>query len=171
MSVCNTYIKNNYILTENMRKIWECNVSYFKHCFNNIAVRVNYQDRISFIQKFFMYLQLRISGIISNAPYLLVLDCDMYCNDPTSARQAMCFHLDPEMSKDLGFVQYPQTFYNVSKNDIYDGQTRSAYKVHIYIYMNAQTKLIPNSIINKHFNLVRLGNIFLKYFFLTNLAQ
>lgn len=42
MSVCNTYIKNNYILTENMRKIWECNVSYFKHCFNNIAVRVNY---------------------------------------------------------------------------------------------------------------------------------
>ncbi|KAM7488299.1 hypothetical protein LguiB_025783 [Lonicera macranthoides] len=55
---------------------------------------------------------LRISGIMSNAPYLLVLDCDMYCNDPTSARQAMCFHLDPEMSKGLGFVQYPQTFYN-----------------------------------------------------------
>ncbi|KAK4855993.1 hypothetical protein QYF36_013042 [Acer negundo] len=70
---------------------------------------------------------LRVSGILSNAPYLLVLDCDMYCNDPTSARQAMCFHLDPHLSRSLAFVQYPQIFYNVSKNDIYDGQARSAY--------------------------------------------
>ncbi|CAK9175021.1 unnamed protein product [Ilex paraguariensis] len=71
---------------------------------------------------------LRVSGIMSNAPYILVLDCDMYCNDPTSARQAMCFHLDPKMSPLLSYVQYPQIFYNVSKNDIYDGQSRSAYK-------------------------------------------
>ncbi|CAK9167158.1 unnamed protein product [Ilex paraguariensis] len=71
---------------------------------------------------------LRVSGIISNAPYLLVLDCDMYCNDPTSARQAMCFLLDSQSDPSLAFVQYPQVFYNVSKNDIYDGQSRSAYK-------------------------------------------
>ncbi|XP_057960041.1 cellulose synthase-like protein G2 [Malania oleifera] len=71
---------------------------------------------------------LRVSGIISNGSYFLVLDCDMYCNDPTSARQAMCFHLDPHKSPSLAFVQYPQIFYNVSKNDIYDGQARSAYK-------------------------------------------
>ncbi|KAA8527733.1 hypothetical protein F0562_035398 [Nyssa sinensis] len=71
---------------------------------------------------------LRVSGIMSNGPYLLVLDCDMYCNDPSSARQSMCFHLDPQISPSLAFVQYPQIFYNVSKNDIYDGQARSAYK-------------------------------------------
>ncbi|GFZ10756.1 cellulose synthase-like B3 [Actinidia rufa] len=71
---------------------------------------------------------LRVSGIIRNGPYVLVLDCDMYCNDPTSARQAMCFHLDPHMSRSLAFVQNPQIFYNVSKNDIYDSQSRSAYK-------------------------------------------
>ncbi|OVA05277.1 Cellulose synthase [Macleaya cordata] len=71
---------------------------------------------------------LRVSGIISNAPYILVLDCDMYCNDPTSAKQAMCFHMDPKISPSLAFVQFPQIFYNVSKNDIYDGQARSAYK-------------------------------------------
>ncbi|KAK9288212.1 hypothetical protein L1049_016661 [Liquidambar formosana] len=74
------------------------------------------------------HVELRVSGIISNGPYILVLDCDMYCNDPTSAQQAMCFHLDPHMSPSLAFVQYPQIFYNVSKNDIYDGQARSAYK-------------------------------------------
>ncbi|KAL8104959.1 cellulose synthase-like protein G1 [Apium graveolens] len=71
---------------------------------------------------------LRVSGIMSNAPYIIVLDCDMYCNDPASARQAMCFHLDPQMSRDLSYVQYPQIFYNVSQNDIYDGQARAAYK-------------------------------------------
>nr|UMZ08748.1 cellulose synthase-like M [Panax notoginseng] len=71
---------------------------------------------------------LRVSGIISNFPYVMVLDCDMYCNDPTSAKQAMCFHLDPNMSSELAFVQYPQVFYNVTSNDIYDGQARSAFK-------------------------------------------
>nr|KAJ0206157.1 hypothetical protein LSAT_V11C500254990 [Lactuca sativa] len=71
---------------------------------------------------------LRVSGLLSNAPYMLVLDCDMYCNEPTSAKQAMCFHLDSKLSSSLAFVQYPQIFYNVSQKDIYDGQARSAYK-------------------------------------------
>ncbi|KAL7105421.1 hypothetical protein ACP275_07G043100 [Erythranthe tilingii] len=71
---------------------------------------------------------LRVSGVMSNAPYALVLDCDMYCNDPTSAKQAMCFHLDPKLSDSLSYAQFPQIFYNVSKNDIYDGQARAAYK-------------------------------------------
>ncbi|KAL1825997.1 hypothetical protein ACET3Z_012775 [Daucus carota] len=71
---------------------------------------------------------LRVSGILSNGPYVVVLDCDMYCNDPTSAKQAMCLHLDPNMSSELAFVQFPQVFYNVTKNDIYDGQARSAFK-------------------------------------------
>ncbi|PIN11330.1 Cellulose synthase (UDP-forming) [Handroanthus impetiginosus] len=71
---------------------------------------------------------LRVSGIMSNAPYALVLDCDMYCNDPTSAKQAMCFHLDPKISGSLAYAQFPQVFYNICRNDIYDGQARSAYK-------------------------------------------
>ncbi|KAJ0034367.1 hypothetical protein Pint_24636 [Pistacia integerrima] len=71
---------------------------------------------------------LRVSGVISNSPYILGLDCDMYCNDPTSARQAMCFHLDPKISSTLAYVQFPQKFYNISRHDIYDSQFRSAYK-------------------------------------------
>ncbi|KAL0348982.1 UNVERIFIED_CONTAM: Cellulose synthase-like protein G3 [Sesamum angustifolium] len=67
---------------------------------------------------------LRVSAMISNSPYILVLDCDMYCNDPSSARQAMCLHLDPKFSANLGFVQFPQKFYNISETDIYDGQLR-----------------------------------------------
>ncbi|KAH6796379.1 hypothetical protein C2S51_037365 [Perilla frutescens var. frutescens] len=65
---------------------------------------------------------LRVSGVMSNAPYPLVLDCDMYCNDPTSAKQAMCFHLDPQLSDSLSFVQFPQIFYNTKFQGM-DGQT------------------------------------------------
>ncbi|XP_059632394.1 cellulose synthase-like protein G2 [Cornus florida] len=70
---------------------------------------------------------LRVSGIISNAPYILILDCDMYSNDPTSARQAMCFHLDSKLSPSLAFVQFPQKCDNLTKNDIYDSGLRLVY--------------------------------------------
>ncbi|XP_004495306.1 cellulose synthase-like protein E1 [Cicer arietinum] len=71
----------------------------------------------------------RVSGVISNSPYILVLDCDMFCSEPASARQALCFHLDPKISPSLAFVQFPQKFHNISKNDIYDSQHRATYKV------------------------------------------
>ncbi|KAK6161371.1 hypothetical protein DH2020_004752 [Rehmannia glutinosa] len=67
---------------------------------------------------------IRVSALVSNAPYILVLDCDHYCNDPTSARQAMCFYLDPEISPKLAFVQFPQKFHNISEHDLYDSQLR-----------------------------------------------
>ncbi|KAM5553060.1 cellulose synthase-like protein G2 [Rosa sericea] len=72
---------------------------------------------------------LRVSGVISNSPFILGLDCDTNCNDPSSARQAMCFHLDPKLSPALAFVQFPQKFHNISKKDIYDSQYRSIFKV------------------------------------------
>ncbi|KAI4317977.1 hypothetical protein L6164_025795 [Bauhinia variegata] len=72
---------------------------------------------------------LRVSAVMSNSPYILFLDCDMFCNDSASARQAMCFHLDPKISPSLAFVQFPQKFHNVSKNDIYDSQLRSIFTI------------------------------------------
>ncbi|RWR85698.1 cellulose synthase-like protein G2 [Cinnamomum micranthum f. kanehirae] len=72
---------------------------------------------------------LRVSSLLSNGSYILVLDCDMYSNDPTSAKVAMCFHLDPTLSPSLAFVQFPQMFHNISPNDIYCGQFREVFKV------------------------------------------
>uniref|UniRef100_A0A7N0V6M9 Uncharacterized protein n=1 Tax=Kalanchoe fedtschenkoi TaxID=63787 RepID=A0A7N0V6M9_KALFE len=73
---------------------------------------------------------LRVSGTMSNSPYILVLDCDMYCNDRSSAKQSMCFHLDPKTSQSsFAFVQFPQRFHNISKNDIYDSHLRSTFNV------------------------------------------
>ncbi|KAL8162758.1 hypothetical protein V2J09_014247 [Rumex salicifolius] len=72
---------------------------------------------------------LRVSSVITNAPYVLMLDCDMYSNDPTSARQAMCFHLDPEISPSLAFVQFPQKFHNLTSNDIYGSRIRTTFDI------------------------------------------
>lgn len=60
----------------------------------------------------------------------------MHSNDPSSARQAMCFHLDPKISPSLAFVQFPQRFRNISKNDIYDSALRAVFVVTFsYSYM------------------------------------
>ncbi|CAN6177909.1 unnamed protein product [Urochloa humidicola] len=69
---------------------------------------------------------LRVSGLVSNAPYVLVLDCDMSCNSRGSALEAMCFHLDrsPPAPANLAFVQFPQMFHNLSANDIYTNDLR-----------------------------------------------
>ncbi|KAK4405845.1 Cellulose synthase-like protein E1 [Sesamum angolense] len=73
---------------------------------------------------------LRVSALISNAPYFLVLDCDMYCHDPSSARQAMCIYLDSDqISAQIGWVQFPQKFHNIiSEHDIYDSGHNSDWR-------------------------------------------
>ncbi|WVZ67256.1 hypothetical protein U9M48_016361 [Paspalum notatum var. saurae] len=65
---------------------------------------------------------LRVSGLLTNAPYLLVLDCDMACNTRSSAMEAMCFHLDEQHP--IAFLQFPQMFHNLSANDIYTNDLR-----------------------------------------------
>ncbi|KAG4185356.1 hypothetical protein ERO13_A09G224000v2 [Gossypium hirsutum] len=72
---------------------------------------------------------LRVSTMISNSPYILMLDCDMYCNDPTSTRQAMCYYCDPQTPSSIAFVQFPQTFRNICEDDIYDGEIRNLMKI------------------------------------------
>ncbi|XP_062232170.1 LOW QUALITY PROTEIN: cellulose synthase A catalytic subunit 7 [UDP-forming]-like [Phragmites australis] len=71
---------------------------------------------------------LRVSSLVSNSPYVLVLDCDMNCNSRSSALEAMCFHLHcTPPNKDLAFVQFPQMFHNLSANDIYANELRSIF--------------------------------------------
>ncbi|KAJ1287260.1 hypothetical protein BS78_03G417400 [Paspalum vaginatum] len=68
---------------------------------------------------------LRVSALLTNAPYLLVLDCDMACNTRSSALEAMCFHLDAaDGPGPVAFVQFPQMFHNLSANDIYTNDLR-----------------------------------------------
>ncbi|KAF2316448.1 hypothetical protein GH714_041789 [Hevea brasiliensis] len=60
---------------------------------------------------------IRVSSKISNGPIILNLDCDMYSNNSLSIQDALCFFMDKEKSHDIAFVQYPQHFGNLTKND------------------------------------------------------
>ncbi|XP_006857764.3 cellulose synthase-like protein E6 [Amborella trichopoda] len=68
---------------------------------------------------------IRVSSVISNAPIILNVDCDMYSNDSKSIRDALCFLMDEETGHDIAFVQFPQNFDNMTKNELYDGFLRA----------------------------------------------
>ncbi|KAG9448222.1 hypothetical protein H6P81_014350 [Aristolochia fimbriata] len=76
---------------------------------------------------------LRVSGAISNAPLILTLDCDMYSNDPQTPRRALCFLVQPNWRKmlnsNLAFVQFPQQFSQIDKNDIYGCEHKRLYQI------------------------------------------
>ncbi|WOL17496.1 cellulose synthase-like protein E6 [Canna indica] len=62
---------------------------------------------------------IRVSSEISNSPVILNVDCDMYSNSSESVRNAMCFFLDEERGHQIGYVQFPQNFNNLDKDNIY----------------------------------------------------
>jgi len=63
--------------------------------------------------------QLRVSGLMTNAPYMLNVDCDMYANEPDVVRQAMCVFLqNSKNSNHCAFVQFPQNFYDSYTNEL-----------------------------------------------------
>ncbi|EFJ38258.1 hypothetical protein SELMODRAFT_73698 [Selaginella moellendorffii] len=61
----------------------------------------------------------RVSAVLTNAPFLLNLDCDHYINNSKALREAMCFMMDPTMGKGVCYVQFPQRFDGIDRNDRY----------------------------------------------------
>ncbi|CAI0396177.1 unnamed protein product [Linum tenue] len=64
----------------------------------------------------------RVSAIISNAPYLLNVDCDHYINNSKALREAMCFMMDPISGKKICYVQFPQRFDGIDRHDRYSNR-------------------------------------------------
>ncbi|KAH6837712.1 hypothetical protein C2S53_003715 [Perilla frutescens var. hirtella] len=62
---------------------------------------------------------IRVSSRISNSQIILNIDCDHYSNNSQSVRDALCFFMDDEQSRNISFVQFPQRFDNITKNDLY----------------------------------------------------
>ncbi|XVF56880.1 hypothetical protein PTKIN_Ptkin06aG0155800 [Pterospermum kingtungense] len=71
---------------------------------------------------------IRVSSRISNGPIILNVDCDMYSNNSESIKYALCFFMDEEKGDEVAYVQFPQSFYNLTKNDIYASSLPVAYK-------------------------------------------
>ncbi|RVW53591.1 Cellulose synthase A catalytic subunit 4 [Vitis vinifera] len=62
---------------------------------------------------------IRVSAVLTNAPFMLNLDCDHYINNSKAAREAMCFLMDPQLGKKLCYVQFPQRFDGIDLHDRY----------------------------------------------------
>ncbi|KAK9756861.1 hypothetical protein RND81_01G125400 [Saponaria officinalis] len=61
----------------------------------------------------------RVSAVLTNAPFILNLDCDHYVNNSKAVREAMCFLMDPQFGKKLCYVQFPQRFDGIDRHDRY----------------------------------------------------
>ncbi|XP_012473686.1 cellulose synthase A catalytic subunit 3 [UDP-forming] [Gossypium raimondii] len=61
----------------------------------------------------------RVSAVLTNGPFLLNLDCDHYINNSKAIREAMCFLMDPNLGKQVCYVQFPQRFDGIDRNDRY----------------------------------------------------
>ncbi|KAM7271327.1 hypothetical protein ACFE04_030541 [Oxalis oulophora] len=65
----------------------------------------------------------RVSGLMTNAPFMLNVDCDMNVNNPQVVIHAMCILLlGSNNDKEIGFVQFPQKFYDALKDDPFGNQ-------------------------------------------------
>lgn len=74
----------------------------------------------------------RVSAVMTNAPIILNVDCDMYVNNPQTFIHAMCLLLGIENERECAFVQCPQQFYNELKDDPFGNQFKilQEYMVH-----------------------------------------
>ncbi|XP_059277751.1 LOW QUALITY PROTEIN: cellulose synthase-like protein G3 [Lycium ferocissimum] len=70
---------------------------------------------------------LRVSGIMTNAPIILTLDCDMYFNDPSTPQRALCYFLDQTLWPTLAYVQFPQCYHGLNDADIYGGEFKALF--------------------------------------------
>ncbi|XP_057836463.2 cellulose synthase-like protein E6 isoform X2 [Cryptomeria japonica] len=73
--------------------------------------------------------QIRVSALMSNAPFILTLDCDMYANNCEALREAMCFFMDSRTGHQFAYVQFPQRFQGITKNDLYSNYLRKIFDI------------------------------------------
>ncbi|RZC44070.1 hypothetical protein C5167_037020 [Papaver somniferum] len=67
------------------------------------------------------------SAIMTSAPIVLCIDCDMYCNNPQAPRLALCHLLDPVEGSKIAFAQFPPRFRGINPSDIYDSEFTRPY--------------------------------------------
>ncbi|XAR55156.1 Cellulose synthase (UDP-forming) [Bertholletia excelsa] len=72
---------------------------------------------------------LRVSAVMTNSPIILTLDCDMYSNDPVTLRRVLCYFLDNAIKPTLGFVQFPQRYHGLNKDDTYACEFKRLFQI------------------------------------------
>ncbi|XP_059643464.1 cellulose synthase-like protein G3 isoform X2 [Cornus florida] len=117
------YFRSNYSNTENMKVLTENGKDrdITSHSMPNLVYISREKNRMSShnFKAGALNVLLRVSGIMTNAPIILNLDCDMYSNDPLTPHRVLCYFCDPAIRTTLGYMQFPQRFRGLNKADIY----------------------------------------------------
>ncbi|KAK1300259.1 Cellulose synthase-like protein H1 [Acorus calamus] len=64
----------------------------------------------------------RVSAVMTNAPFMLNVDCDMFVNNAEVILHAMCLFLGFDDEVQSGYVQCPQHFYGALMDDPFGNQ-------------------------------------------------
>ncbi|XP_056158686.1 probable cellulose synthase A catalytic subunit 8 [UDP-forming] [Syzygium oleosum] len=73
----------------------------------------------------------RVSGILTNGPFLLNLNFDHYVNNSKALQEAMCFLMDPNHAESACYVQFPMRFDGVDKNDHYANRNTMFFDINL----------------------------------------
>lgn len=76
--------------------------------------------------------QIRVSAVLTNAPFMLNLDCDHYINNSKAIRESMCFLMDPQVGRKVCYVQFPQRFDGIDAHDRYANRNTVFFDVRLY---------------------------------------
>lgn len=71
---------------------------------------------------------IRVSLEINNGPIIMHIDCEIHSNNLQSIRNALCFFSDEEKGHEVVFVKFPQSYHNLTKNELYGGTMRVVYE-------------------------------------------
>ncbi|WJX93670.1 Cellulose synthase A catalytic subunit 7 [UDP-forming] [Trifolium repens] len=74
---------------------------------------------------------LRVSAVLSNAPFVLNLDCNHYVNNSKVVREAMCFFMDIQLGNSIAFVQFPLRFDSLDRNDRYANKNTILFDINL----------------------------------------
>ncbi|GMI79056.1 cellulose synthase like E1 [Hibiscus trionum] len=74
---------------------------------------------------------IRVSSRISNSPIILNVDCDMYSHNSELIKYPLCIFMDEEKGDEVAYVQFPQNFDNLTKNEIYGSSFRVIQKLEV----------------------------------------
>ena len=100
-----------------------------KSKFNIYIIYVCVNTHMNIKNHFVYILKLGLSATMTDAPIILTLDSDMFSNDPQTPLRVLCYLLDPSMDSKLEYIQFPQIFDGINKNDIYGGKHKLAYQI------------------------------------------
>ncbi|GMH29597.1 hypothetical protein Nepgr_031440 [Nepenthes gracilis] len=75
---------------------------------------------------------IRVSSEITKGQIILNVDCDMYSNNSQAVRDALCFFMDEKKGHQIAYVQFPQRFENLTKNELYGTSLRIPTEVELH---------------------------------------